>query len=122
MEQRRIVGLCFKCGEKYTPEHQYRRQLLLLEGGDEEEDGEKEMMEREEDEEDGGAISLHAIKGVSNNKIIKVEGKVQDNCLLILIDSGSTHNFIDEGTVRRMKYPTASTLSLLATVRRGVGY
>ena len=66
----------------------------------------------DEEEEGSGAISLHAIKGVANSKIIKVEGKVQDSTLMVLIDSESTHSFIDESTTKKMKCPVASTLPL----------
>ena len=45
-----------------------------------EEDGEKEKVE----------ISLHALRGVVTNKIIKVEGNARDGRLMILIDSGNT--------------------------------
>jgi len=38
-------------------------------------------------------ISLHALRGLANNKIIKLEGRALDNKLMILIDSKSTHNF-----------------------------
>jgi len=53
-EQRRIAGLCFKCGDKYSPRHQCKKQLLLLEGAegtDEEEiaGNEEETKMREEE-------------------------------------------------------------------------
>ena len=32
MEQRRQASQCFRCGDKYTPGHQCRKQLLWLEG------------------------------------------------------------------------------------------
>lgn len=85
--------------------------------------GEEERDEIEEYEESGdednGEISLHALKGVTNNKIIKVEGKVKDKSLLILIDSGSTHNFFDENTARNLKCPLSNTHPLSVTVANG---
>jgi len=73
----------------------------------------------DEEEEGNGAISLLAIKGMAGSKIIKVEGKIQDSTLMVLIDSGSTHSFIDEGTTKRMKWPLASTQPLSVTVANG---
>ena len=70
LEQRRQLGLCFKCGEKYSPRHE-----MAAENVPEIEDGE---------------ISLHALKGCPTNKIIKVEGLVGNRKLMELIDSGST--------------------------------
>ena len=71
MEQRRQVGLCYKCGDKYFFGHKCRRQLLILEAKEnkeEEVEGTPEI-----DEEDEGEISLHALKGSANSRIIKVE-------------------------------------------------
>lgn len=39
-EQRRLAGLCFRCGDKYYQGHQCKRQILLLEGDEEEDQGE----------------------------------------------------------------------------------
>lgn len=36
LEQKRLLGLCFRCGEKYGPGHQCRGQLLHMEGLEEE--------------------------------------------------------------------------------------
>ena len=69
--------------------------------------------------EDNGKISLHALNGMTNNKIIKVEGKVKEKGLMILIDSGNTHNFLDEGTARRLKSPLSNTPPLSVTVANG---
>jgi len=88
-EQRRLAGLCFRCGEKYHMGYQCKKQILLLEG-DEEPDQEVTEDENEEGiKEDNGEISIHALKGVTNNKIIKVEGQIEGKRLTILIDSGS---------------------------------
>ena len=35
-DQRRHAGLCYRCGNKYFPGHQCKRQILLLEGDEEE--------------------------------------------------------------------------------------
>lgn len=37
--------------------------------------------------EDNGEISIHTLKRVANNKIIKVRGQVMGSNLMILIDS-----------------------------------
>ena len=122
-EQRRLAGLCFRCGDKYHFGHQCKRQILLLEGGEEEEeveDSKEEVGEDGESEgEHDGEISLHALKGVTNNKIIKVAGSRKNHGLLILIDSESTHSFLDEGTTKRLKCPLQGTQPLSVTVANG---
>ena len=41
--------MCYKCGDRYNPSHQYRRQLLNMEGADEDKGV-------EEEEEDSGEV------------------------------------------------------------------
>ena len=77
LEQRRQLGLCFKCGEKYGPGHQCRRLILNMEASDDEEveeDTEEEPHAEEEQEDDGGQISFHALKEGPTGKIIQVKG------------------------------------------------
>ena len=73
MEQKRQLGLCFHCGEKYGLGHQCRRQLLQMEGleGDE---GEVEAAGEMEAAGEDGEISFHALQGSPSGKIIKVKG------------------------------------------------
>ena len=54
------------------------------------------------EEEGDSEISLHALQGLVNNKTIKVEGKVRNHRLMVLIDSGSTHNFLDEKITKKL--------------------
>jgi len=89
---------------------------LLLDRAEEEEETKELAVMEEEKEEGNGAISLHTIKGATNSKIIKVEEKMQDSSLMVLIDSGSTHNFIDEAMAKRMRHPTTRTQPLSLTI------
>ena len=78
VEQRRQVDLCFRHGDKYVPGHQCKRQLLMLEGDEETQETEETPAAENEIEETGdGEISLHALRGLANSKIIKVEGKAE---------------------------------------------
>ena len=89
--------------------------------GDKEENLE-EAVEGDEGEiraEDNGEISIHALKGVANNKIIKVEGQFKGSNLMILIDSGSTHNFLDKSTAKRLKCQLTRTPPLSVIVANG---
>ena len=80
IEQRRQEGLYFRCGEKYYRGHQCRMKQLLLLGGEKEDGQEKEdnLQPLGELDEDNEEISLHAMKGWTNNKIIKMEGKMEE--------------------------------------------
>lgn len=47
-------------------------------------------------------ISLHALTGSLNLKTMRVVGIVGGQKVVILIDSGSTHNFLDHFIVKRV--------------------
>jgi len=115
IEQKRQANLCFKCGDRYFLGHQCKKQLLLLEGEEENVEEEDMLDVPEEGEEDNGEISLHALRGLANNKIIKVEGKVGESKLMILIDNGSTHSFLDKCITKRLKCLMINTQPLSIT-------
>ena len=48
-------------------------------------------------------LSLQALHGVSSFLTIRVTGKVSSQPVHILIDSGSTHNFLDSSTAKKLK-------------------
>ena len=50
-------------------------------------------------------ISFHAILEKTTSTIMKIQGTLQGNKVLILIDSGSTHNFISEQVVQKAGLP-----------------
>lgn len=119
-ETKKLPGACYRCGDRYYPGHQCKRQLLLLEGDREGKQNAEEIEEvRETGGENDGEISLHALKGIANNKIIKVEGRVKEGSLSILIDSGSTHSFLDNSTARKLKCQLTGTPPLSVVVANG---
>ena len=46
-------------------------------------------------------ISFHAIAGAEHPQTLRVLGKLKNKSLMVLIDGGSTHNFIDQHTASR---------------------
>lgn len=50
-------------------------------------------------------ISFHAILGKYSGSTMKVEGSIAGKSVLILVDSGSTHNFISENLVKELNLP-----------------
>ncbi|PKA53356.1 RNA-directed DNA polymerase like [Apostasia shenzhenica] len=95
VEDRRAKGLCFWCDEKFVRGHKCARKSLnlvevegseILEGSKEEVDSEGEPSVH---------ISLNALTGIPSFYTMAVEGLVQTHKIHILMDSGSTHNFIN---------------------------
>jgi hypothetical protein len=85
LEDRRSKGLCFNCDEKYVRGHRCKR-LFYIESADED----------DEDEGDNLQISLLAITGVRTSDTMQLLVRVGEHELVALLDSGSTHNFINE--------------------------
>lgn len=99
MSKRRAAGLCYFCDEKYSPGHYLKHkktQLFMMECEDEEEeDLQREGKAVEEEEADIAHISVNAVAGISDYQTMRVKGVHEKRSLFTLIDSGSTHNFMD---------------------------
>ncbi|XP_020082221.1 uncharacterized protein LOC109705849 [Ananas comosus] len=134
IEQRRAAGLCFKCGEKYQPGHQCSlKGLNLIQGEDDllEIYDESCITEEREDAEEGRntketdgdirelGVSVHALSGGKTQDTIKVPGESKGKTLTILIDTGSTHSFIDIQTAREIKARLVAAAPLVVTVANG---
>lgn len=50
-------------------------------------------------------ISFHAIAGADHPQTLRVIGTLKNRPFTVLIDRGSTHNFIDQSVVNRFKLP-----------------
>ena len=64
-------------------------------------------------------ISLNAITGTTNFQTMRVIGTVGKHTLHILIDCGSTHNFLDKNVAKQIGCLTRSTCPLSVTVANG---
>ncbi|XP_071695748.1 uncharacterized protein [Rutidosis leptorrhynchoides] len=112
LEDKRAKGLCFYCDQKYIPGHKCTGQLYSLEIIlDEEETISDEVMDPgespqptvlEEEAVHSPHISLNALTGTTAYQTKRVCGKVQNKTLHILIDSDSTHNFLDLDMAKKL--------------------
>jgi len=57
-------------------------------------------------------ISMHALASISTYQTMRITGKVKNNPLHILIDSGSTHNFLDIAIARKLSCDVRNTVPL----------
>ncbi|KAG7579311.1 Integrase catalytic core [Arabidopsis thaliana x Arabidopsis arenosa] len=110
MSDRRAKGLCYFCDEKYTPEHYLvhrKTQLFCLDVDEEFEDAVEELWN--EEDQNLPQISVNAVSGISGYRTMRVKGTHDKKTLFILIDSGSTHNFIDSAVARTLGCKIDST-------------
>ncbi|KOM49529.1 hypothetical protein LR48_Vigan08g035600 [Vigna angularis] len=118
---RKKKGLCFKCGGPYGPNHQCPiKQLRAIVAENEiqiecedEEGTDKSDDESESEEADGvcSAISLFVLEKETRDapRTMKLKGIIKGVPLLILIDSGASHNFILRRLVKAMEWEWQNT-------------
>lgn len=126
--ERRAKHLCFTCNEKWTPTHKCKAQLHSIEiltvvdddcymedNGEQGEVAQGYSMTKEIPP----LISLNAINGNTTYQTMRVTGKVRGNALHILIDSGSTHNFLDVNIAKKFGCRVKNTCPLVVSVANG---
>ena len=64
-------------------------------------------------------ITLYALSGTPTSGTIRVRGKVKHKSMVILIDSGSTHNFVDTSPFSQFHIPVDSAQILEVKVANG---
>ena len=64
-------------------------------------------------------ISLHALTGIQASRTMQLQVNIAGHTVFALVDSGSTHNFIAEGTARRLGIACADRHGLSVAVANG---
>jgi hypothetical protein len=106
MAERQLKGLCYHYDDKYFPGHKCKEQNLFMAISEEisEEDEETPSMSESPESTDitppsdppkvEPVISLNALTSFSAPQTLKLIGYIKHQKVIILVDSGSTHNFI----------------------------
>jgi hypothetical protein len=119
LQARHDKGLCYNCEEQYQKGHRCKRLFhLRIVTPDEPSDEASSLqmvaskpdpvlVEQEEIDPtpDPAQISLHALMGHSIPQTLRVMGQIRNNPVSTLIDSGSTHNFVQDRVARHWAYP-----------------
>nr|GEU91437.1 gypsy/Ty3 retroelement polyprotein [Tanacetum cinerariifolium] len=119
LEEKRAKNQCFYCDKKYTLGHKCSGKVYCLEVLSESmnELGDTELEEEElnstETIEYSPHISLNAITGTNTYQTMRVCGHVGNHKLHILIDCGSTHNFLDLNNAKKLGYQLTRTCPLI---------
>lgn len=113
-DYRRANGLCYSCGEKYAPGHlckkhevQAKAAAIITEDQVYLEDAMLDALAMEESAAEAAAfLSVNALSGSQNPKTIRLRAMVDNKVMLLLVDSGSSHTFIDQQLIDRLQCPT----------------
>ncbi|GAU12466.1 hypothetical protein TSUD_229990, partial [Trifolium subterraneum] len=114
--ERKQKGLCFKCKGPYHPNHQCpdKQLRILVVEDDEDEEHEANVLAVEVDEneeEEGGEMCILNLNHIAfeNHQTVKFQGQIQGVPVLVMVDSGATHNFISQRLVHKMEWPVEET-------------
>ena len=125
MQRRQVQGLCFNCNDKFTTGHKHTKaQLLILECETTPEEGLYEEFAAEEPimestETVNPKITLYALSGWAAPQTMRVMAKIGQYAIVILIDSGSTHNFISSRLANLLQLSIKPTTSFSVQVANG---
>ena len=131
MEERKKQGLCYNCDEKWIPGHKCKSaKLFLLDFIDEvhEPNSSVQITEFEEitrnikfgmQHQEDVEITLYALSGTPTSGTMRVMGRIKQMFFVILIDSSSTHNFIDVTLVSHLHIPMDTSQILEVKVANG---
>jgi hypothetical protein len=109
MAERRKLGLYYNCDEQYVRGHRCPR-LFYLEVADFEEDTAIEEVAEEPEP----VISLHALTGIRSEDTMQIQVKMKDRLLTALLDTGSTHNFVNLNTALSLQLEVCSSRGRVA--------
>jgi hypothetical protein len=131
LQARRDKGLCYNCKEKFVKGHRCKRLFhLLVINPALEADSSLQSLEHEDlldplTEEtqdpasDPAQISFHALMGHTIPQTLRVMGKIKQSPISVLIDSGSTHNFLQDRIAKQLGLRTEPAHSFEVLVGNG---
>ncbi|KAJ1688260.1 hypothetical protein LUZ63_019650 [Rhynchospora breviuscula] len=131
LDQKKALGLCFWCNEKYVPGHKCQgKDLHSMEAleatihSDTEEDfyspkGDHTDVSQQEEPKKQAVITMCAPSSLKNHKTLKYKGFISSTPICALVDSGSTHSFINPFIVHQLSLSTTPTTPLSVKIADG---
>lgn len=132
MAARREKGLCFKCDSKFTPCHRCNPALFLclmveqVDSVSPEEDPPPDYPVTALEETtntlavpDAPCISFHALMGKLVPSTLKIAGSINGQEVIVLVDGGSTNNFIQSRLADHFKLTVQPSSHMRVTIGNG---
>ncbi|RWW22372.1 hypothetical protein GW17_00013430 [Ensete ventricosum] len=106
LRDRSVKGLCWHCDESWSRDHYCKKGRLLLIKPIDDSEHEKEDHEHEEenieDDPQRTDCMVHALMGYANPQMMKIGGFLKQQPIIILIEIGSTNNFMNNKVATQM--------------------
>ncbi|KAG8377804.1 hypothetical protein BUALT_Bualt08G0071700 [Buddleja alternifolia] len=126
MRARREKNLCYNCDETFVPGHRCKQRQIYMIISEEEElihnsQHESEIINEIEEEliDDDMTVSLNSLLGTTDMNTLRIKGSVKGQDIPILIDSGSTHCFLDENTAHKLGCKLDYSTPMIVSVADG---
>lgn len=131
MAFRREKGLCYNCDDKWSANHRCKGRVLLFIADEQPSPPdttdhdfvENQTLALENDpapsSDIDSHISLHALAGVPSSETFRIYGTIKNARLTVLVDSESTHNFLQPRIAQFLKLSTQNTHPLQVMVGNG---
>jgi hypothetical protein len=133
MALRREKGQCYNCEEQFTPQHRCKGRFYLLKADEEVTPDEpftspinSPTIETPPSpsspvitNSSEAQISFHAMAGSTDPATIRISGKLANHPVTVLIDGGSTHNFVQNRLAKFLNLPSNPTNPLKVMVGNG---
>ena len=112
MQEKREKGLCFQCDERFSPGHRCKQKTLqvLWVIDDEDEDEINPLLPDEAasgvelaDGPTTAVLCISSMVGFCPPHSMKVHDKIKSREVIVLIDSGASHNFISKHVVSELQ-------------------
>lgn len=118
---RREKGLCYNCDEKWSSTHKCKGRFFLLVANEEDESAPtfKSPLEDVPHPSPDAQISLNALSGLPAPETFRIIGSIGHSQVAILIDGGSTHNFVQARLAKFLDLPTHPTSALKVMIGDG---
>ena len=120
--------VCFRCQAPWTPAHRMEcpnrqlRVLTVINGLELEviDSKEEEELQNKQDQQVLHTLSLNSYMGIDSPKTTKMRGYICNQEVIVMLDSGASHNFISPEVVDKLRLKVSADNSLNVLLENGV--
>ena len=117
LQAKKRAGVCFKCDGRWSRGHECPKaevHVLLIQDDPEAEllpvpDPALDTIPAAPPEAQLVEVSLNAVVGLTSPKTMKLMGSIRGHDVVVVVDSGATHNFITADLVDKLSLPLSET-------------